>query len=224
MSTPVRLFLVAPAVAIRHAVAEVLDAQAEVLVVGEAGSSKQALARVPAARPDVVLLGQTLRDPDPPDTCRLLRDALPNLQILLVAANPSQELVAGMINAGAAGVVPHTVDQDEMVDAIKTAAAGRMVMSTDAMLRILRAGQRSAAPDPVAALSPLDQELFVLVGEGLTNAEIAERLHLTPGTVRNYVSRLLRNLGFDRRADVIALAASRKATGRDGSNGRSRRR
>jgi two-component system response regulator DevR len=212
MNMPVRLFLVAPAIAIRHAVATILDAQAEVLVVGEAGSSKQALTRVPAARPDVVLVGQNVRAPDPPEMCRLLREALPSLQILLVAANPSQELVAGMINAGAAGVLPHTVTQQELVDAIKTAAAGRMVMSTDAMLRILRAEQRAAELDPVASLTPLEQELFVLVGEGLTNAEIAERLHLSLGTVRNYVSRLLRDLGFDRRAQVVVLATTRKAS------------
>lgn len=212
MNAPVRLFLVAPAVGIRHALATTLDARDDVLVVGEAGSSRQALTRVPAARPDVVLVGPNVRDPDPPETCRLLRDALTGLHVLLVATNPSQELVARMIHAGAAGVLPHTVDQQEMVDAIKTAAAGRMVMSTDVMLSILRAEQRAAPPDPVASLTPLERELFVLVGEGLTNAEIAGRLHLSPGTVRNYISRLLRKLGFDRRAQVVALAAGRKAT------------
>ena len=85
-------------------------------------------------------------------------------------------------------------------------------MSTDAMLRILRAEQRPAASDPVASLTPLEQELFALVGEGLTNTEIAERLHLSLGTVRNYISRLLRKLGFNRRAQVVVLATSRKAT------------
>src|SRR3954447_21162428 len=207
----VRLFLVAPAVALRHAMAKTLDAHADVLVVGEAGTSAQALTRVPAVRPDVVVAGENLRDPGPTEMCRLLREAVPNLPILLVAANTSQELVAGMINAGAAGVLPHTIDEGELVEAIRTAAAGRLVVSTETMLSILRADRSPAPVDPVDGLTPLEQQLFALVGEGLSNAEIAERMHLSLGTVRNYVSRLLRKLELDRRAQVVAMAVRRDA-------------
>jgi DNA-binding NarL/FixJ family response regulator len=102
-------------------------------------------------------------------------------------------------------------DESELVRAIETAAAGRTVMATDTLTNILRAEAPAARRDPLAGLSGLERELFYLLGEGLTNAEIARRLWLSPGTVRNYVSRLLRKLGVERRAQVVALAARHSA-------------
>jgi two-component system response regulator DevR len=206
---PIRLFLASPALAIRRALARALDAEADLEVVGEARSATQALARVPAARPHVVVAGAHLREPDAPELCRRLLAGMPNLYVLFIGVNATQELVAGVIRAGAAGVVPHTIDEDELVEAIRTAAAGRMVMSKDTLTDVLRAERAAMATDPLVDLTSLERGLFALVGEGLTNAEIAERMHLSPGTVRNYVSRLLRKLHVERRAQVVALAARR---------------
>jgi two-component system, NarL family, response regulator DevR len=204
--------MVSPAIAIRQALARDLDARAEIVVVGEAASSSQGLTRIPAVRPDVVLAGAHLRDPDSTQMCRLLRDAVPGLPILLLALYPGHEFIAAAVNAGAAGVLPHTVDERELVQAIQAAAAGQTVVDTNTLMQMLRS-QRQAASDPLDDLTPLERELFALVGQGLTNAEIAQRLHLSPGTVRNYVSRLLRRLEVDRRAQVVALAARREFTG-----------
>ena len=102
----------------------------------------------------------------------------------MIGVNASEELVAAAIGAGAAGVVPHTIDEHELVEAIETAAAGRVVISTATMMSLLSATHATAG-DPLANLTPLERELFALVGEGLTNAEIAQRLRLAPGTVRN---------------------------------------
>ena len=209
VNEPIRLFLASPALAIRRALARALDAEAEIEVVGEARSSTQALARVPAARPRVVLAGAHLREPDSPEMCRRLLAGMPQLTVLFVGVNATDELVASLIRAGSAGVVPHTIDEDELVEAIRTAAAGRMVMSTSTLTDVLRAERAATAIDPLAGLTSLERELFALVGEGLTNAEIAERMRLSPGTVRNYVSRLLRKLQVERRAQVVALAARR---------------
>ncbi|HVQ18762.1 MAG TPA: helix-turn-helix transcriptional regulator [Actinomycetes bacterium] len=85
-----------------------------------------------------------------------------------------------------------------------------MVMSKDTLTDLLRAERAAAATDPLADLTSLERELFALVGQGLTNAEIADRMRLSPGTVRNYVSRLLRKLHLERRAQVAALAARRE--------------
>ena len=210
MSEPIRLFLASPALAIRRALARALDAEADLEVVGEARSAAQTLARVPAARPDVVVAGAHLREPDSPEVCRRLLAALPDLNVLIIGVNASTALVAAVIRAGAAGVVPHTIDEEELVEAIRTAAAGRMVMSKDTLTDVLRAERAATATDPLANLTSLERELFALVGEGLTNAEIAERMRLSPGTVRNYVSRLLRKLQVERRAQVVALAARRE--------------
>ena len=210
MSPQIRLFLVSSARALEKALSRALDAEPGILVVGQAISSAQALARIPAARPDVVLSGAHLHDPDSPEMCRRLLAAMPELRVLMIGANATEELVADAIKAGAVGVVPHTIDETELVQAIETAAAGRMVMSVDALRNILEQDRAAAGrADPLAALTQYERELFVLVGEGLTNVEIARRLHLSPGTVRNYVSRLLRKLGLERRTQVVALASSR---------------
>ena len=206
MTEPIRLFLVSPALAIRRALARSLDKEPEILVVGEARSTVEAMARTPATRPHVVLAGAHLRDPDTPEMCRRLHASMPEVHILVIGVNASHELVAEAMSAGAAGVLPHTVDDKELMDAIRTAAAGRLVMSTGAFMELLH-GRVKEAPDPLEMLTPLERELFDLVGEGLSNAEIAERLHLSQGTVRNYVSRLLHKLQFDRRAQLVARAA-----------------
>jgi DNA-binding NarL/FixJ family response regulator len=186
-----------------------LDAEANIVLVGEATSSAQALARVPAARPHVVLAGAHLREPDSPEMCRQLLAAMPQLHVLMVGANASQELVASAVAAGAVGVLPHTVDEGELIIAIETAAAGRMVMSADDFRTMLRAEAEAAAKDPLARLTEHEKELFALVSEGLTNAEIARRMHLSTGTVRNYVSRLLQKLELERRTQIAALASRR---------------
>jgi len=209
VGTPVRLFLVSPALAVRRALAQALDDENEIEVVGEADSSSQALARVPAVRPDVVLAGSRLRDPDLPEMCRQLLDALPELHVLMIDIDADLKLEARAITAGASGVVYETATEDDLVDAIETAAAGRLVMSTAALQSILNRKQQEPA-DPLRDLTPLERELFELVGQGMSNAEIAERMLLAPGTVRNYVSRLLRKLQVERRAQVVALAAQRK--------------
>jgi two-component system response regulator DevR len=206
----VRLFLVSPARAVRRALALALDAEAEIEVVGEADNSSQALVRVPAARPDVVLAGSRLSNPDSAEMCRLLLDTLPDLHVLVIDVDADQKLVGRVISAGASGMVPDTADEEALVDAIETAAAGQMVMSTKTLMDILRR-QHEAASDPVEDLTPLERELFDLVGQGLSNAEIGQRLRLAPGTVRNYVSRLMRKLHVDRRAQLVLLAARRQS-------------
>jgi two-component system response regulator DevR len=210
VSTPVRLFLVSPARAVRRALALALDAEADIEVVGEADSSREALARVPAVRPDVVLAGSRLHDPDSPEMCRLLLAALPELHVLFIDVDADQKLVAGVMTAGASGMVPDTSDEEDLVEAIETAAAGRTVMSTKALMAILHASHKAVGKDPLAGLTALERELFELVGQGLSNAEIATEMRLAPGTVRNYVSRLLRKLGVERRAQLVVLAAQQE--------------
>jgi two-component system response regulator DevR len=186
-----------------------LDAEADIEVVGEARSAAQALARVPAVRPHVVVAGAHLREPDAPEMCRRLLAGMPELSVLFIGVNATEELVAAAIRAGAAGVVPHTIDVDALGEAIRTAASGRMVMSRDELTDVLQAERAATRIDPLANLTPVERELFALIGEGLTNAEIAERMRLAPGTVRNYVSRLLRKLQLERRAQVVAMATRR---------------
>src|SRR5262245_6018355 len=158
VGTPVRLFLVSPALAVRRALARALDAEEEIEVVGEADSSRQALVRVPAARPDVVLAGSRLHDPDTAELCRLLLEALPGLHVLVIDVDADQRLVGQVISAGASGMVSDTADEEDLVDAIETAAAGQMVMSARTLMGLLRREQETSS-DPVKSLTPLEREL-----------------------------------------------------------------
>jgi len=205
VTQPIRVVIVSPALAMMHGLAGALDAAPEIIMVGEAGSSRQALARVPALRPDVVLCGAHLTNPDSPQMCHRLRAAVPGLNVLMIGVFASPELVNAAIHAGASGVVPHTIDLDELVAAIVTTAKGNMVMSASTLHTALHASGKAAV---FRSLTQLERELFGLVGEGLSNAEIAERLHLSEGTVRNYVSRMLGKLQLTRRSQVAAMAAS----------------
>lgn len=207
MAQPIRLVIVSPALAIAHGLAEALDATPEIMVVGEVPSSRQAMARVPAQRPhpDVVLCGAHLTNPDSPEMCQRLRAAVPGLNVLMFGVYASPKLVNAAIHAGASGVVEHTIDLDDLVAAIVTTAKGNMVMSASTLHTALHASSEESAQ--FASLTPMERELFALVGDGLSNAEIAERLHLSEGTVRNYTSRMLGKLALTRRSQVAAMVA-----------------
>ena len=146
MDAQVRLFLVSPALALRRALARALDAEPQIVVIGEARTSAQAVARVPAVRPDVVLASAHLTDPDSPEMCRRLLDGMADLQVLLVGVNAPLQLIEAGVRAGAAGVVPHTIDEPELVEAIETVASGQTVLSTDTLATILRAESKAGAP------------------------------------------------------------------------------
>lgn len=208
MGTPIRLFVISAAVAIRYALARQLDAEPGFTVVGEARTSRQALVRVPAIRPDLVLAGAHLEDPSSPEMIRLLRAQLPDLHVLMMGVFASAELIRAAMRAGAAGVLPHTVGWQELVHGLEEAANGRVVMSTHVLHDALA---DPSVSDTLGRLSGRDRMLFGLVGEGLSNAEIGERLHLSEGTVRNYVSRLLRLLQLQRRSQIVAMATQLKA-------------
>lgn len=205
--TTLRLFVASPAVALRRALAQALDADASIEVVGEAKSSAQALARVPTLAPDVLLAGAHLRNPDSPQLCRQLRTVVPDLHVLMMGVFPPPSLVNAAIRAGASGVLPHTIDIDELVAAVQTTANGQMVMSTHDLQSALATEESS----PLRALNQGERTLFGLVGEGLSNREIAIKLNLSEGTVRNYVSRMLRRLRLTRRAEVVTMAARLQA-------------
>ena len=141
--------------------------------------------------------------------CRLLLAALPELHVLFIDVDADQKLVAGVMTAGASGMVPDTSDEDDLVEAIETAAAGRTVMSTKALMAILHASHKAVGKDPLADLTALERELFELVGQGLSNAEIATEMRLAPGTVRNYVSAAIAKTRARNRCDAIRIARER---------------
>ncbi|WP_019633343.1 response regulator transcription factor [Actinomadura atramentaria] len=214
---PIRVFLVDDHEVVRRGVAALLSAEDGLDVVGEAGSVEQALARVPAARPDVAVLDVRLPDGDGVALCRELRSRLPGLACLMLTSFDDEEALFDAVMAGASGYVLKQIHGSDLVGAIRTVASGQSLLDPRSTARMLaRIRDRQERGDPLGALTDRERAIFDLIGEGLTNRQIGERMFLAEKTVKNYTSHLFAKLGMTRRTQAAAYAARLKADrGRD---------
>jgi two-component system response regulator DevR len=205
----VRVVLVDDHEVVRRGVADLLEAEPDIEVVGEAGSVAEALARVPALRPDVAVLDVRLPDGDGVGLCRELRSRT-EVACLVLTSFDDDEALFDAILAGAAGyVLKQQVRGTDLVAAIRTVAAGGSTLDPRAaglVMERLRAQEHPDA-DPLADLTEQERRVLALVGQGLTNRQIGERLFLAEKTVKNYVSHVLAKLGVERRVQAAVLAA-----------------
>jgi DNA-binding NarL/FixJ family response regulator len=195
-------------------VADLLEAEPDLTVVGEAATAAEALARVPAVRPDVAVLDVRLPDGDGVTVCRELRSQLPDLRCLMLTSFADDDALFDAIMAGASGYVLKQIRGTDLVGAVRTVASGQSLLdprTTAAVLERMRtAAERKG---PVAELSEQERTVLALIGEGLTNREIGERMFLAEKTVKNYVSHLLAKLGMQRRTQAAILATELRRTG-----------
>jgi DNA-binding NarL/FixJ family response regulator len=208
---PVRVFLLDDHEVVRRGVHDLLDAEPDLEVVGEAGTVAQALARVPALRPDVAVLDMRLPDGDGVSVCRELRSQLPALACLMLTSFDDEEALLDAIMAGASGYVLKQITGTDLVSAVRTVASGQSMLDPGATTRLMARlrGDATAAQQPPDALSSLterEREILALIGEGLTNREIGQRLFLAEKTVKNHISRLLAKLGVERRVQAAVIA------------------
>jgi len=204
MADPVRVFLLDDHEIVRRGVRELLEAEDDLVVVGEAGTVAEALVRVPAVRPDVAVLDVRLPDGDGIRVCRELRSADPSLGCLMLTSFADDDAMVGAIMAGAAGFVLKQVRGSDLVGAVRTVAAGGSLLDPRTTLQVL---DRLRAPvaDPLSSLTDQERRILDLIGEGLTNRQIGERTFLAEKTVKNYVSSLLSKLGLDRRTQAAVM-------------------
>jgi DNA-binding NarL/FixJ family response regulator len=202
----ISVFLVDDHEIVRRGLRELLEAEPDLVVVGEAAGVEEALARVPAANPQVAVLDVRLPDGDGVSLCRELRDALPGLACLMLTSFADDEALLDAVLAGAAGYVLKDVRGNALVAGIRTVAAGGSLLDPRAASLVLERWREPAKADPLAALSEQERKILALIGEGLTNREIAARLFLAEKTVKNYVSNVLAKLGLQRRTQVAVLA------------------
>jgi DNA-binding NarL/FixJ family response regulator len=206
------VFLVDDHEIVRRGISDLLEGETDLKVIGEAGTVAEALVRIPAAQPQVAVLDVRLPDGNGVELCRELRSGMPSLQCLMLTSFSDDDALFDAIMAGAAGFLLKQVLGSDLVNAIRTVAAGQSLLdthTTSALLARLRRDQEQRT-DPLAVLS--DQERVVLehIGEGLTNRQIAERMFLAEKTVKNYVSHLLAKLGMQRRTQAAVLATELK--------------
>ncbi|CMM96527.1 hypoxia response regulator transcription factor DosR/DevR [Mycobacterium tuberculosis] len=207
----VKVFLVDDHEVVRRGLVDLLGADPELDVVGEAGSVAEGMARVPAARPDVAVLDVRLPDGNGIELCRDLLSRMPDLRCLILTSYTSDEAMLDAILAGASGYVVKDIKGMELARAVKDVGAGRSLLDNRAAAALM-AKLRGAAEkqDPLSGLTDQERTLLGLLSEGLTNKQIADRMFLAEKTVKNYVSRLLAKLGMERRTQAAVFATELK--------------
>ena len=204
----IRVFLLDDHEIVRRGVRDLLEAEPDLTVIGEAGTAASALARIPALKPDVAVLDIRLPDGDGVTVCRDLRSKMPQLACLMLTSFSDDEALFDAIMAGAAGYVLKQIHGTDLVGAIRTIASGQSLLDPEAASRVMRRMRDQAtATDPLAGLTDQERRILALIGEGLTNRQIGDRLFLAEKTVKNYVSALFAKLGMQRRAQAAAYAA-----------------
>ncbi|RDI67880.1 response regulator [Nocardia pseudobrasiliensis] len=204
----ITVFLVDDHEIVRRGLIDLLEADPELSVIGEAGDVAQALARIPALHPNVAVLDVRLPDGNGIELCRELLSRLDDLRSLILTSFTDEQAMLDAILAGASGYVVKDIKGMELAEAIKAVGSGRSLLDNRAAAALMDRLRRSTRPDgPLAALTDQERTLLDLLGEGLTNRQIAERMFLAEKTVKNYVSRLLAKLGMERRTQAAVYAS-----------------
>jgi two-component system, NarL family, response regulator DevR len=209
-SGPIRVFLLDDHEIVRRGLKDLLEIEGEFEVVGEAGTAAQALARVPALKPQVAVLDVRLPDGNGVAVCRELRSRMPELACLMLTSFTDDEALFDAIMAGASGYLLKQVGSMDLVGAVRTVAAGGSLLDPKlaaSVMARLRGGQQK---DPLDVLTSQERRILGLVGEGLTNRQIGERLFLAEKTVKNHVSSILGKLGVERRVQAAVLVSELK--------------
>jgi DNA-binding NarL/FixJ family response regulator len=198
---------------VRRGLRDLLETEDDVEVTGEASTAEEALRRLPAARPDVAVLDVRLPDGSGVEVCRDIRSDHPEVRCLMLTSFAEDEALFDAIMAGASGYVLKQVRGNELVEDIRRVAAGQSLLDpavTQQVLDRLREGPKQDTA--LAGLTDQERKILVLIGEGLTNRQIGERMFLAEKTVKNYVSSLLAKLGMERRTQAAVFAAKHPPT------------
>nr|WP_304412668.1 response regulator transcription factor [Glycomyces sp. NRRL B-16210] len=204
----IKVFLLDDHEVVRRGLCGLLERDGDIEVVGEASGAAEAIRRIPAVRPDVAVLDARLADGDGVEVCRRVKEIDPSIAVVMLTSYEDDATLFAAIEAGAAGFLLKQVRGNDLVEAVRKVAAGESLLDTrviGAVLERLRTGPPKA-PE-LELLSDQERRILAHIGEGLTNREIAERMHLAEKTVKNYVTRVLAKLGLQRRTQAAVLAS-----------------
>ncbi len=224
----IRVFLLDDHEVVRRGVAALLEAAGDIDVVGEAATAESALGRIKAVRPHVAVLDVRLPDGSGVEVCREIRSQMPEIGCLMLTSFADDEALFQAVLAGASGYVLKQIHGSDLVGAVRTVAAGGSLLDPASTARVLERLRHAAdeTPDRLEGLSAQERQIVALIGEGMTNREIGQRLFLAEKTVKNYVSHVLATLGLQRRTQVAVLATelrqqedNRPTTGQAGNPG-----
>jgi DNA-binding NarL/FixJ family response regulator len=203
----IRVFLLDDHEIVRRGVRALLEAEADMEVVGEAASAAEGLAAILQLRPDVALLEAVLRDGSGIDVCRDVRAAAPEIRSMVLTAHEDDRAIGDAIMAGAAGYVLKRIDGAALVSGVRLVAGGHSLIDPAAAARVVHQVQvHRRTLDLLSELTPQQSKILMLIAEGLTNRQIAGRLFLAEKTVKNHVTGLLSRLGVEHRTQAAVLA------------------
>ncbi|AXK31709.1 DNA-binding response regulator [Streptomyces armeniacus] len=226
----ITVFLLDDHEVVRRGVHDMLAAEPDIEVVGEAATAADALTRIPATRPDVAVLDVRLPDGSGVEVCREIRSRQESVRCLMLTSYADDEALFDAIMAGASGYVLKAIRGTELLTAVREVASGKSLLDPAATQRVLerlrdggaaRNGRTGGsggaggarADDRLAHLTEQERRILTLIGEGLTNRAIGEELHLAEKTIKNYVSALLSKLGMERRSQAAAYVARLQSGG-----------
>jgi DNA-binding NarL/FixJ family response regulator len=203
----IRVFLLDDHEVVRRGIKELLESEGDIVVVGESGLAQEAARRIPALRPDVAILDGRLPDGSGVDVCREVRSLDPRIAALILTSYDDDQALFSAIMAGAAGYILKQVRGNDLIDTVRRVAAGQSALDPSVTARVLERLRNGPAVDPeLDGLTDQEQRILELIGEGLTNRQIAEHTHLAEKTVKNYVSSLLAKLGLTSRTQAAIFA------------------
>jgi DNA-binding NarL/FixJ family response regulator len=211
----IRVFLLDDHEIVRRGVRDLLEAEPDIEVVGEAGTVAQALDRLPLCEPDVAVLDVQLPDGSGVEVCREARSARPELACLMLTSFDHDEAMFQAITAGAAGYLLKEVRAADIVESVRRVADGQSLLDPALTARVTERLRRGPDEDErLRDLTAQERRILELLADGLTNRQIAAEMFLAEKTVKNYVSNLLSKMGMSRRTEA-AVYAARLAEQRD---------
>jgi len=203
-----RVFLLDDHEVVRAGLRALLESTDDIVVVGEAGTIAEALARIPSTRPEVAILDVRLPDGSGVEVCREIRSRSPEIACVMLTSYADDEALFAAIMAGASGYVLKQVEGTDLVQDVRRVAAGQSLLDpvlTERVLARLREGPKE--DKRLASLTPQERRILDLVADGQTNRQIAGEMYLAEKTVKNYVSNVLAKLGMERRTQAATFAA-----------------
>jgi DNA-binding NarL/FixJ family response regulator len=216
VTRPLRLLVVDDHEVVRQGLVALLDRREGFQVVAEAGTAAEAVQQALRHEPDIVIMDVRLPDGSGVEACREIRAELPATRVVMLTSYPDEEAVLSAIVAGASGYLLKQIRARDLVSALEAVGRGESLLDpavTEKVLERVRRIATGGAVDELAALTPQEQKILLLVAEGKTNKEIAAEVFLSDKTVKNYVSSILAKLNLERRAQAAAYMARLHSSG-----------
>ncbi|MBS4751803.1 response regulator transcription factor [Nocardioides sp. zg-ZUI104] len=209
----IRVYLVDDHEIVRRGVANLLETDDEIQVVGQAGSASVALREILELRPDVAILDANLGDGTGVDICREMRAVDPTIKGMILTSYDDPDAISAAILAGASGYVLKRIEGNSLISGIKLVAGGHSLIDPTVASRVVEQMElQRKSLDVISELTPQQRKIFFLIAEGMTNRQIAERLYLAEKTVKNHVTGLLSRLGLQHRTQAALLAVRLRGT------------